>query len=93
MPSANHDFIPGDTVFYITDDCEPDAGLRDEMQKPRVQEATVVSVGIFVEDTGTTVTYTVEDKTSLDVNQAFEADTFGDLATALVEYATRINAL
>jgi len=29
MPSATHDFIPGDTVFYITDDCEPDAGLRD----------------------------------------------------------------
>lgn len=95
MPTATHNFLPGDTVFYITDDCELDAGLRDEMLKPRVQEATVESVGIFIDDTNTTVvTYTVKNKTGdFQVTQALETDTFGDLATALTEYAVRINAL
>ncbi|KKM23719.1 hypothetical protein LCGC14_1612310 [marine sediment metagenome] len=94
MPSTIHDFIPGDNVFYITDDSEPDAGLRVEMLKPRVQEATVESVGIFIDTNITIITYTVKNKTGdFQVTQALEPDTFGDLATALTEYAVRVNAL
>ena len=94
MPSAVHMFSPGDTVFYITDDCEETPGLRDEMLKIRIQEAVVQSVGIFIDDDGTTITYSVKNSTSpFTVTQAFEEDTFGDLTSASAEYATRLSAL
>lgn len=91
MATVTHLFSVAQTVWYILDDSGKE---QDEMLKIHVQEATVESVGIVIDENGQQNSYVVKNKTAPFLTaDTEEEDTFGTIDDALTEYKARLSAL